>query len=243
MKWCAMASGSAAALSGLSPEFFARSAVERLAAALEKALVGRVLNQRVLEAIGRLRTGALDEQEVRVDKAIERGLYAAVVGCGYREDQGAQQGIGEIASQHRPVLRHFARFAKPVEAGRERLLKRRRNCLQATGFPALEQKARDLLDEQWHAASAFTHPFDDLLGQRMARGDLADHLSNLPAVERGERDRAVMRAHAPGRGKLRPRSCNDREWRLGPALGESLHEIERSRISPLQVLESERDRL
>ena len=68
---------------GLVPEDFARSAVERLAAALEKALVGRVLNQRVLEAIGRLRTGALDEQEVRVDKAIERGLYAAVVGCGY----------------------------------------------------------------------------------------------------------------------------------------------------------------
>jgi hypothetical protein len=55
-------------------EDFARSAVERLAAALEKALVGRVLDQCVLEAIGRLCAGALDEQQVRVDKAIERGL-------------------------------------------------------------------------------------------------------------------------------------------------------------------------
>ena len=48
--------------------------MQRLAAALEQALVGRVLDQRVLEAIGRLHAGALDEQEVRVDKAIERGL-------------------------------------------------------------------------------------------------------------------------------------------------------------------------
>jgi hypothetical protein len=77
----------------------------------------------------------------------------------------------------------------------------------------------------------------------MARGDLADHLSNLRAIERGERDHAVMRAHAPGREELRPRSCDDEEWRLGQALGESPHEIERSRISPLQVLESERDSL
>jgi hypothetical protein len=38
----------------------------------------------VLEAIGRLGAGALDEQEVRVDKAIERGLQAAVVERGYR---------------------------------------------------------------------------------------------------------------------------------------------------------------
>ena len=68
---------------GFVPEDFARSAVERLAAALEKALVGRVLDQRVLEAIGRLRAGALDEQEVRVDKAIERGLQAAVVDRGW----------------------------------------------------------------------------------------------------------------------------------------------------------------
>ena len=74
-----MTSGSAAARSGLFAEDFGGAAVERLAAALEKALVGRVLDQRVLEAIGRLRAGALDEQEVRVDKAIERGLQAAVV--------------------------------------------------------------------------------------------------------------------------------------------------------------------
>ena len=48
------------------------AAVQRLAAALEQALVGRVLDQRVLEAIGRLRRGAVDEEEVgfrRADRA------------------------------------------------------------------------------------------------------------------------------------------------------------------------------
>ncbi len=78
---------------GFVPEDFARSAVERLAAALEKALVGRVLDQCVLEAIGRLRASALDEQEVRVDKATgfksfaERGnwrcsILASTASCG-----------------------------------------------------------------------------------------------------------------------------------------------------------------
>ena len=96
----------------------------------------------MLEAIGRLRASALDEQKVRVNKAIERGLQAAVVDRGYggavyggfvettySGGEGAQQGIGEIASQDRADLRDFARFAEPVEPRRERLLKRRRDRL------------------------------------------------------------------------------------------------------------------
>ena len=43
---------------------FRRAAVQGLAAALEQALVGCVLDQRVLEPVIRLRTGALNEQDV-----------------------------------------------------------------------------------------------------------------------------------------------------------------------------------
>ncbi len=78
---------------GLVAQDFCGAAVQRLATALEQALVGRVLDQRVLEAIGRLRAGALDEQEVRVDKATgfksfaERGnwrcsILASTASCG-----------------------------------------------------------------------------------------------------------------------------------------------------------------
>ena len=49
-------------------------------------------------------------------------------------------------------LGDFARFAERVEPRRQRLPKRRRNRLQAARLAALEQKARDLLDEQRHAA-------------------------------------------------------------------------------------------
>ena len=44
--------------------------MQRLAAALEQALVGGILDQRVLEAVVRLRSVALDEQNVGVGKPI-----------------------------------------------------------------------------------------------------------------------------------------------------------------------------
>ena len=53
--------------------------MQRLAAALEQAVVGRVLDQRVLEAIIGLRRRALDEQEVGVGKPIQRGLQRRFV--------------------------------------------------------------------------------------------------------------------------------------------------------------------
>ena len=53
---------------------FSGAAVQRLAAALEQALVGRVLDQRVLEAVVRLRSIALDEQDVGLGEPLERGL-------------------------------------------------------------------------------------------------------------------------------------------------------------------------
>ena len=53
---------------GIVAQDFRGAAVQRLAAALEQALVGRVLDQRMLEAIGPLRAGALDEEQVRMDE-------------------------------------------------------------------------------------------------------------------------------------------------------------------------------
>ena len=53
-----------------------RVAMQRLATALEQALVGRILDQRVLETVGGGRRGAVDEQEVGFREAVERGLQA-----------------------------------------------------------------------------------------------------------------------------------------------------------------------
>ena len=62
--------GLGAARSAVAQDF-GGAAVQRLAAALEQAVVGRVLDQRVLEAIVGLRRRALDKQEVGVGKPIQ----------------------------------------------------------------------------------------------------------------------------------------------------------------------------
>ena len=211
--------------------------MQRLTAALEQALVGRVLNQRVLEAVGRLRSSALDEQEVGLRKPVQSRLQRALVEAGH----GAQQRVREISAQHRADLRGLARFAEPVEPRGERLLQGRRDRLRAALFAALQQEARHLLDEQRHAAGALAHPFDHVPRQRMAGRESRDHLRDLRAIERRQRDDAVVRAHAPRRAELRPRGRDDQQRRLRAALGERAHEIERSRVGPVQVLEGEHD--
>jgi hypothetical protein len=60
----------------------------------------------------------------------------------------------KLAPQHRADLRDLPRRPEPVEARGERLLQGRRDCLRAALGAALEQEARDLLDEQRHAAGA-----------------------------------------------------------------------------------------
>ena len=194
--------------------------MKRLAAALEQALVGRVLDQRVLETVGGGRRGAVGEQEVGFGEPIERGLQRGSSNPAADDDTSLQQPVGKIAPQHRADLRDFARFAEPVEPRGERLLQGRRDRLRAALRVALEQEPRHLLDEQRHAAGSLAHSIDHLVGERMPARDLADHAAHLRAVERRERNDAVVRAHGPGRAEFRPRGGDDQQRGLRAALGE-----------------------
>ena len=93
---------------------------------------------------------AFCDEEVRAGEPVERGLEGGVLDLA----DSSQQRVGEISPQHGADLRDLSRFAQPVEPRRERLLKRRRDRLQAAGLAALEQKARDFLNEQRHPAGA-----------------------------------------------------------------------------------------
>ena len=53
----------------------------------------------------------------------------------------------------------------------------------------------------------------------------------------------MVRPHAPRWAELRPRRRDDQQRRLRPAFGERAHEIERSRVGPVEVLEGKHDRL
>ena len=63
------------------------------------------------------------------------------------------------------------------------------------------------------------------------------------AIERRQRDRAVMRAHAPGRPELGPSRRHDEQRRQRAALGDAAQHVERGRIGPMQILERQHQRL
>ena len=96
---------------GLIAQDFRGAAVQRLAAAFQQAVVRRVLDQRVLEAIVRLMARAFGDEEVRAGEPIERRLERGVVDLADR----TQQRIGEISPQDGADLCDLARFAEPVE--------------------------------------------------------------------------------------------------------------------------------
>ena len=191
----------------------------------------------MLEAVVRLRSIALDEQNVGLGEPLQRRLQRALVEAGH----GLEQRIRESAAQHCADLRGLTRGAEPIEPRGERLLQGRRDRLRAALFAALQQEARNLLDEERDAAGALAHPFDDVPWQRMTGREFTNHLRDLHAIERRQRDHAMVRPHAPGRAELRPRRRDDQQRRLRPALGQRAHEIERSRVGPVQVLEGEHD--
>ena len=155
--------------------------MQRLTAALEQAVVGGVLDQSVLKAVGRLRSIALDEQNVGLGEPLQRRSQRAFVEAGH----GLEQSIRESAAQHCADLRSLARGAEPIEPRGERLLQGRRDRLRAALFATLQQEARDLLDEQRNAAGALAHPFDDVHRQCMMGRELAHHLRDLHVIERG----------------------------------------------------------
>ena len=64
---------------GLVAQDFGGAAVQHLATALQQAVIGRVLDQRVLEAVGRLPSMALDEQDVGLGEPVERRLESGFV--------------------------------------------------------------------------------------------------------------------------------------------------------------------
>ena len=107
----------------------------------------------------------------------------------------------------------------------------------------LQEEAGHLLDEQRHAACPLAHALDEVLRERVTRRKLTDHLMDLSALERSKRNGAVMRAHAPRRTKLWSRCRYEKERRLSAPLGKGAQEVERGGVGPMQVFESEHDRL
>ncbi len=79
--------------------------------------------------------------------------------------------------------------------------------------------------------------------QRALRDKFGDHALNLRFVEGRKRNDLVVRPQAPGRAKFRPRGRQNEEGRLRASFAERLHESDRGRVEPLQILKHKNDRL
>ena len=133
-----------------------------------------------------------------------------------RADRGARRATA--ARSAGSPARRPARRAREAGASPPRRTAARRRCARST--PSITS-----LDSAWRAAISPTMRRD------------------LRAIERRERNDAVVRAQAPGRAELRPGRRDDEQRRLRAALGERPQQIERGRVGPVQVLEGEHDRL
>ena len=157
-------------------------------------------------------------------------------------DVARSSAIGEFAPEHRADLRDLSRVAEPVEPRGERLLQRRRDRC-APPSPALQQEPRHLLDEQRHAAGALGDA-STLLFENAWRPRSRRPCCRPPRGRAGQtRSTPWCERVRPWRAEFRPRGRDNEQRRLRAALGEGLHEVERGRIGPVQILEGEHDRL
>src|SRR5258705_2911010 len=98
--------------------------------------------------------------------------------------------------------------------------------MNAAVLAALQKEPRDFFYEQRYAAGALGYAFDHLLRQRVTGGKLSHHVPHLLAVERHQRNRAVMRTYAPGWPELRPGSQQNEQRRHRAAFGDATENIE-----------------
>ena len=96
-------------------DFDPRPLVQVAPPALEQRLIRRILDQGVLELVGRLGRDAARIDEFRVCELRQRGLqFRFAHSC-----DRVQQFVGELTSNHRRELRDLSRRSEPVQSGRE----------------------------------------------------------------------------------------------------------------------------
>ena len=82
---------------------FGDTGVKRASRLAQQRAVGRVLHQRMLEQVGRMRRHALPEQQTSCNETVERRFQLRLRLAHHR----SQQGMRELAPDRRPDLRHL----------------------------------------------------------------------------------------------------------------------------------------
>ncbi len=161
--------------------------------------------------------------------------------------------MGELSSDRGADLRHTLDRGEAIEARHQRGPERRRDrerqqrsvehvaVRSLTQQPALQQSAHQLLDEQRHTIGACKHLLDDRIRQRLALGDADNDAGAIATAEAAQGQRRHMGLVDPGRLEFRPEG-DDQQHRHGSGTGnQSIEQVERCRINPVDVLEQDQD--
>jgi hypothetical protein len=100
-----------------------------LARAAQQRLIGRVLDQGMLEEVHRLRRQPPLVQELCLYQLVQPPLQGLFVPRG----DGVQQGIGKLAPQRRPQLRQALHRRQAIQPRHQRVVQRGRNRQRREG--------------------------------------------------------------------------------------------------------------
>ena len=225
-------------------------AVDLLPGGAQQRLVGRVLDQRVLEGIGRRRRGigGIDQIELQqpAQHQLERGAAAA--------RDLLQQLKAKLATNHRGQLGHRLVGAQPVDAGHQRVVHgvgdqpgRQRAVqlvavVQLAQHAGLEDGARDRLDKQRHPTGALDQLAQHALGQRLGADHTFDQRPRIAHRQRWQIQLDQVGRRGPADGRLGPGGADDAQRRADLPRHQCGHQFQRRRVGPVQVFDQHQHR-
>ena len=189
---------------------FRDTSVQHTSRLTQQSSIGRVLNRRALEEIGRLRRRPLVATRVRTEEAVERGVQLRLRQTGHASEQGMRKPSADRGAD----LRHAFGRSKPVEPSHQRGMEaggdrgRRRVDRRGGGrrrafILGLQHRVRNLFDEQGHAIRATNNVLPDVLGQRpVTRGDMVDKGQHDAGSKSVDRQPPHMRPPDPRRFEI-----------------------------------------
>ncbi len=223
--------------------------MELLSPALDQRVVQGIFEQRVLEDIARPGRPAFLVENLRLHQLCQLCLERRLVQ--FRD--GAHQLKAELTAKRGGELGHLALAFHAVESRKHQVLERGGNLAgqQALGLRAgfarqmayagLLHHFRELFDEKRYAACAIEDLIDDVVRQRTAR-HLFYQVDSLAAGQTIQSQAGVVGARGPGDLELRSKREQGQN-RIVQALGEEVpQELERGRVSPVQVFDDEEHR-
>ena len=172
--------------------------------------IGRILDQHVIEHIGRVGRQALRHDQPCLRQLVQ-GQFQPF---GRKARNGLQHLEGKVPPDHRTDLRHLLPGAQLIEPRRQKRIQRCRHRVardrrDRRGSAILIRRMRiqdasgQLFQEQRHALGTLNNAGDQIVGELALPGGLPDKHRRLPAVEAVDKLRRHLRMMRPHQSPLR----------------------------------------